>query len=107
MLAESLIVSGGVCVIQNLPDALTKYRFILLSILLRRVDDVLWYFGIDFLGPATPVILSWIATTVLFVAFLKVWIRRNEIAHIVSRLKTSQRYTDAIQGGDETLQRFR
>lgn len=79
------------------------FESLLLTVLLRRVSEILTYFGIGLFSRAALAVLSWIVIFIIFFAFVKIWRRRVLLHHIDKMMKTDKRYTEVLQKNGDAL----
>jgi hypothetical protein len=80
------------------------FEALLLTILLRRIDEIGVRFGLDVFNQTAGSILSWIVIGTLLVAFLNVWRRRAEIKRVEAGLKAREEYLETLRRNAERLQ---
>lgn len=83
------------------------FEALLLTVLLRRIDEVAIYFGIDVFDRPAMTILTWIVIFIFMVAFWETWRRRREIRHIEGMLKRRERYQETLRKDRDTLEESR
>lgn len=82
---------------------LLGFEMLLLTVLLRRMDEIGSYFGVDVFERTALAILSWVVILVLLLALVQVWRRRLLIKHIADILRTKERYGLTLQEDKNAL----
>lgn len=77
------------------------FEALLLTILLRRVDEIGLQFGIDLFDRTANILLSWLVIIVLGILFTKAWKRRYEIKRIEAGLKAREEYLEMLRKNHE------
>lgn len=85
---------------------LIGFELLLLTVLLRRVDEIGLYFGVDVFDRTALAILSWSVILVLTIALGQVWRRRAAIRRIAEMLRQRENYAETLRRNDENLQAY-
>lgn len=80
------------------------FEVLLLTIVLRRIDEIGVVYGVDVFDRPALAILTWIVIFIFMGAFIGAWRRRMEIQKIEEMLRTRNRYQEALRQGQEALQ---
>lgn len=83
---------------------LIGFELLLLTVLLRRVDEIGLYLGLDVFDRTALAILSWIVILVLTIALVQVWRRRVAIRHIAEMLRQRENYSETLRRNGDDLQ---
>ena len=78
-------------------------ELLLLTILMRRIDEVGMYFGVDVFGRPVLVMLSWIVILILLFGAIQTGRRRILLRHITDMIKKNEKYAEALQKNGDAL----
>lgn len=84
---------------------LVGFEMLLLTVLLRRISEIVTYFGVNLFSRAALAVLSWIVIGIIFYAFARVWRQRVLLHHIEKMMKTSEKYTEVLKQNGDALKR--
>lgn len=78
-----------------------------LTVLLRRMNEIAEYFGLNIFSQLALTALSWVVIFILYYAFIQIWRHRVLLRHIANMLKTDKRYSEVLKQNGDKLQEER
>ena len=73
------------------------FEALLLTVLLRRVDEIGLRFGVDLFDQTASMILSWFVVGVLSASFVHAWRRRQAIKRVEADLLARAEYLETMR----------